>query len=87
MIKMLKAIVWNTGEAPNDCQLGIVTPIHKSEDMENYRGITLLSTVGKLYPRVLDKKTERTTGEHFFKNTNGGQTLKYFFMTWNKCDI
>ena len=50
---MLCCVVWRAEEVPNEWRQGIVVPLHKDGDERNpmnYRGITLLSIVGKVLP-------------------------------------
>ena len=54
--------VWEKEEIPKDWKRGVVVPIPKSGDphaIENYRGITLLSTVGKTFVSILNKRVSR----------------------------
>ena len=54
--------VWNEERVPVDWARGIIVPIHKDgerENVDNYRGITLLSVVGKLYTSVLNERVSR----------------------------
>ena len=51
--------VYETGHFPETWSEGYVIPLHKKgsiNDVENYRGITLLSNVGKLFKRVLNNR-------------------------------
>ena len=44
--------ILDTGKYPALWSFGLIVPIHKKDDrskVENYRGITLLSTLGKLF--------------------------------------
>lgn len=55
-------------ELPYEWKVGYLTPIHKKgsrKSCENYRGISVLATVGKLYGRVIKKRIEQqiTIGE------------------------
>jgi hypothetical protein len=53
---MLCCVAWNTERVPKDWVQGVVFPLYKDGDDRdplNYRGITLLSIVGKVYNRVL----------------------------------
>ena len=49
--------VWSTGVVPPDWRRGLVTPIYKGRgdrmDCNNYRGITLLSVLGKVFASPL----------------------------------
>ena len=51
--------VYETGHFPETWSEGYVISLHKKgsiNDVENYRGITLLSNVGKLFTRVLNNR-------------------------------
>ncbi|XDV17602.1 hypothetical protein PO909_023436 [Leuciscus waleckii] len=53
-------IAWRSGTVPLDWQTGVVIPLFKKGDRRvcsNYRGITLLSLPGKVYARVLERRT------------------------------
>ena len=48
--------ILDTGKYPALWSFGLIVPIHKKDDrskVENYRGITLLSTLGKLFTSIL----------------------------------
>jgi len=49
--------VWNTGIIPIDCKRGLVVPIWKGkddrQDCNNYRGVTLLSVLGKVFAWII----------------------------------
>ena len=52
-------IVFNSGYFPSSWSDGIIIPLHKkgsTQNVGNYRGITLLSTLGKLFTRVLNNR-------------------------------
>jgi len=51
--------LWEIEEIPEDWARGVIVPIHKEgdpKDPDNYRGITLLSVVGKVYTTVLNSR-------------------------------
>lgn len=51
--------VWKRKGFPKEWREGVITPIHKKEDknkVENYRGITLLCTIYKLYASILAER-------------------------------
>ena len=61
---------WRIEQVPRDWMQGVIFPLYKDGDNRdplNYRGITLLSIVGKVYNRVL---TERLT--QFAEREGGG---------------
>ena len=52
-------VAWKTERVPLDWMQGLVVPLYKDgddRDPMNYRGITLLSIVGKVYNRVLGNR-------------------------------
>ena len=53
-------IVLVTGFVPNDWTIGLICPIFKNKgnpsDVNNYRGITILSCFGKLFTAVIDNR-------------------------------
>ncbi|CAL4066387.1 unnamed protein product, partial [Meganyctiphanes norvegica] len=53
VIVKLFNIVLDTGIIPSDWTIGVIKPIYKNKgdinDVNNYRGITLLSCIGKLF--------------------------------------
>ena len=62
-------IILNTGNVPLDWTIGIIQPIFKNkgcdEDPNNYRGITLLSCLGKLFTALLNQRL------HIYLELNG----------------
>ena len=62
MLEALFAAVWASGKPPEAWLHGTVQYFHKSgakDDMSNYRGITLLEVVGKLFHKVLANRLLR----------------------------
>ena len=63
IIASLFNIVLNTGIVPEDWCIGYIMPLYKNKgslkDPDNYRGITLLSCVGKLFTAVLNDRVTR----------------------------
>ena len=50
---------WTSSTIPDDWAKGIITPIFKEGDRQNtanYRGITILSTVGKVFASILERR-------------------------------
>ena len=51
--------ILDTGKYPALWSFGLIVPIHKNDDrskVENYRGITLLSALGKLFTSILNNR-------------------------------
>jgi hypothetical protein len=49
--------VWNEVDVPKDCESGIVMPLFKKGnriDLDNYRGISLINVVGKVFSGILN---------------------------------
>ena len=58
---MLFNTIFNHGYFPKEWSLGEIIPLHKKgniNNVENYRGITLLSTLGKLFTSRLTRWAE-----------------------------
>ena len=53
-------VVLNTGLIPSEWNIGIIIPLHKNKgaanDPNNYRGITLLSSIGKLFMSIINTR-------------------------------
>lgn len=55
----LFAEMWQTESFPSDWKTGIITPVYKKSDPKtcgNYRGITLLSVVGKIFSSIIRQR-------------------------------
>ena len=51
-------IVWREGVGPSDWKNAVIVPVYKKGSMldcTNYRGISLMSVVGKVFARVLNE--------------------------------
>ena len=58
LVKLFNRIL-DTGKYPALWSFGLIVPIHKRDDrskVENYRGITLLSALGKLFTSILTNR-------------------------------
>ena len=53
----VRCSAWNTGIIPTDWRRGLVVPLSKGkgdrQDCNNYRGLTLLSVLGKVFARII----------------------------------
>jgi sorting nexin-29 len=63
--------VWETETIPQEWEKGLICPIHKKGDpleCQNYRGITLLNTMYKVFSNILYTRlkpyVERITGSY-----------------------
>ena len=64
-------ICWKKGRIPHEWQVACLIPIYKGKgcrmECGSYRGISLMSVVGKLYGRIIEErcraKTENEMGE------------------------
>ena len=60
LVVKLFNLVLNTGFIPTNWCIGIIVPLYKNkgsvDDPDNYRGITLLSCLGKLFTAVIDSR-------------------------------
>lgn len=51
--------IWTEERIPQDWEIGIILPIFKKGDYrecKNYRGITMISVIAKMYERILDNR-------------------------------
>ena len=58
LVNLLNRIL-DTGKYPSFWSFGLIVPIHKKDDrskVENYRGITLFSALGKLFTSILNNR-------------------------------
>ncbi len=86
VIKNLLNTCIETNEIPDEWKLGLVTPIFKNkgsnEDMNNYRGITVISPISKLFEKILaaqiiaylNKYSILFNGQHGFRNGHSCET-------------
>lgn len=61
-------VTFKNGYFPDSWSVGYIVPLHKKgnvNDVGNYRGITLLSTIGKLFSRILNNRLTNW-GEKYF---------------------
>ena len=61
-------LVLKTGMVPEAWSVGVICPIYKGKgntnDVDNYRGITILSCLGKLFTSVLNGRINAFLGEN-----------------------
>ena len=65
---------WKNKNIPKDWEIGIIVPIHKkgdTKDCNNYRGLTLLSTVLKIYERILENRLQKQI-DHTISDAQSG---------------
>ena len=57
---------FENGVRPEDWVSAVIVPLYKGKgnrtECKNYRGISLLSVVGKIYARILVDRVRRVTG-------------------------
>ena len=65
LVKQLHSIlqlIWHTEEIPRQWKRGIIIPVFKkgdSQDCKNYRGISLLSIVGKVFIGIIQRRLQK----------------------------
>ena len=66
--------ILNTGQIPEAWTIGKIMPIYKNKgdkgDFDNYRGITILSCLGKLFTSVLNARLNKYANEVNLLNEN-----------------
>ena len=59
-------MVFESGVVQGDCRYTVIVPLYKGKGertkCKNYRGISLLSVVGKIYAGILVDRVCRVTG-------------------------
>ena len=58
-LELLFNVILETGQFPSSWTIGIIIPIHKSgniNNVDNYRGINLLSILGKVFTHIINKR-------------------------------
>jgi len=59
LIQVMLSATWQAEITPDHWHSGVITSIYKKgdkRDMDNYRGITLLSVIGKLHNRIINNR-------------------------------
>ena len=89
--------ILNTGQIPESWTIGMIMPIYKNKgdkaDFDNYRGITILSCLGKLFTSVINDRLDRYANEVNLINENqtgfrkNYSTLDHIFLLHNIIDI
>ena len=67
-------MVWSVGKAPCDWRNGAIVAIHKKGSKmgcTNYRGISLMSIVGKLFARVWNERVKVLTVDELMDEQGG----------------
>ena len=94
---MLCCFILNEDQIPESWTIGMITPIYKNKDdkgdFNNYRGITILSCLGKLFTSVINTRLNRFANETNLINENQTgfrkkySTLDHIFLLKNFIDI
>ena len=89
--------VLDTGDIPDDWLVGVIVPIYKNvgevSDVNNYRGITLLSCLGKLFTTLLNVRlTEFCEENQIIKEIQAGfrqgySTVDHVFVIKSLIDL
>ena len=89
--------VLNDGQIPEAWIIGMITPIYKNKgdklDVNNYRGITILSCLGKLFTSVINARLNKYADEVNLINENqtgfrkGYSTTDHVFLLKNFINI
>ena len=95
-MKLFKKVL-DTGSIPEDWLTGIIVPIYKNagdvKDVNNYRGITILSCLGKLFTTVLNARLTKFCNDNFVVKEiqagfrEGYTTMDHVFVIRNLIDL
>ena len=87
----------DTGDIPEDWFAGLIIPIYKNkgskDDANNYRGITLLSCLGKLFTSILNHRLTEFCEQNFILNEiqagfrKGYSTADHVFVLKHLMDL
>jgi exonuclease III len=65
LLHRLFNLCWQQGQVPGDWTKAVIVPLYKGkgsqQECRNYRGISLLSVVGKMYARILIERVVKVT--------------------------
>ena len=68
-------MAFESGAVPENWRSAVIVPLYKGKgertECKNYRGISLLSGVGKIYAGTLVDRTRRVTGDLFDEEQGG----------------
>ena len=94
---MKSLIVLESGIVPSEWTIGLIHPLYKKKgnpnDPNNYRGITLLSCLGKLFTAVLNERLtsyledNELLGDEQAGFRNGHSTLDHIFVLHSVIDL
>ena len=97
IIVKLFNVVLESGIVPMDWTIGLICPLYKKKgnpsDPNNYRGITLLSCLGKLFTAVLNERLtsyledNNMIGDEQAGFRNGHSTLDHIFVLHSLIDL
>ena len=89
--------ILNDGQIPESWTIGMIIPIYKNKgdkgDFNNYRGITILSCLGKMFTSVINSRLNKYANETRLINENqtgfrkNYSTLDHIFLLKNFIDI
>jgi hypothetical protein len=78
--------IWNKEELPEECKESVIVPIYKKDDKtdcNNYRGISLLSTMYKILSNILLSRltpyAEEIIGDHQCRFRRNRSTTDHIF--------
>ena len=80
LLKVLYGVVWTEKSIPKQWRQGLIVSLYMKgdgEDPGNYRGITLLNVVGKLFCKILNNRlVSRLESERAFQEGQAGLEKK-----------
>ena len=95
-VKLFNRIL-DTGHLPDEWLIGVIIPLYKNkgniDEPHNYRGITLLSCLGKLFTSILNERLTHFSNIHSIVNETqagfrqGYSTLDHIFLLKSVIDL
>ena len=86
-LRLLLRMIWHSDNIPNSWKNGLIVPLFKKGDngeCKNYRGISLLSAVGKVFMKVIQQRLQQKREQEAREEQTGflpegGGLIKYSY--------
>ena len=74
LLRKFLNMIWHQEKIPKEWEIGMLIPIYKSGDKtvcNNYRGITLIGTVTKVYESILERRIRKIVESNLSESQSG----------------